>query len=84
LNAAKDGNADLVEILIDNKAFIECRDMGGFTPLMWACYKNKLSCAKLLIENGANVNAQCKVNFINILFKILIILILITNDINFI
>ena len=34
--------------------------MGGFTPLMWTCYKNKPKCAKLLIENGANVNAQCK------------------------
>jgi len=60
LNAAKDGNEKLVEILLDNKAFIESRDMGGFTPLMWACYKNKPKCVRLMVDNGANVNAQCK------------------------
>ena len=67
LNASKNGNAALVKLLLTHKAPIEDRDCGGFTPLMWACYKNNLETVKVLLNHGANPNVQCKVKQLNII-----------------
>lgn len=67
LNASKNGNAALVKLLLAHKAPIEDRDCGGFTPLMWACYKNNLETVKVLLNHGANPNVQCKVKQLNII-----------------
>lgn len=50
----------LAEKLLEKKAFVESRDSGGFTPLMWSCYRNHIELVRLLIEKKADVNVQCK------------------------
>ena len=32
------GNKDIVDLLIKNKADINCKDVCGFTPLIWGLY----------------------------------------------
>ena len=34
---------------------------GGWTSLMWACYKGRTSCVEELIKRGANVNIKAMV-----------------------
>lgn len=61
LNAAKNGNLELVRAFVLKRAHLEDRDPGGFTPLIWAAYKNHLSCVSHLLKAGADANAKCKV-----------------------
>ena len=61
MNAAHNGSYLLTDLLLSKKANVEVKDCGGFTPLIWACYKNHPEVIKLLIQNGADPNAQCKV-----------------------
>src|SRR6188508_3057891 len=58
LNAAKSGNVDEVKRLISAGTDLEIRDADRRTPLMLATLGNHVEVAKMLIENGANVNAQ--------------------------
>ncbi len=52
------GNLDLVQLLIKHKANVEpAQKINGMSPLLLALKFNSESIAKLLIENGANVNA---------------------------
>uniref|UniRef100_A0A4W6BRT7 Kinase D-interacting substrate 220b n=1 Tax=Lates calcarifer TaxID=8187 RepID=A0A4W6BRT7_LATCA len=54
--AAKEGHVDVVKELLENSAYIEHRDMGGWTALMWAAYKGRVEVTTLLLEHGANPN----------------------------
>ncbi|MBA3238425.1 MAG: ankyrin repeat domain-containing protein [Parachlamydiaceae bacterium] len=57
----------LEELLKVAPELVNLENRDGITPLFWACmYKNKevvLDMAKLLIENGANVNLPCFYSF---------------------
>ena len=61
-NAVINGNADMVSLLLENGADIECKSKykGGLTPLQRAFTKGNKEIIKLLIEKGANVNVYCK------------------------
>ena len=52
-------NAEIVRLLLENGAQIEFRARDEFeaTPLMWAAYWGLFDMAKLLLEEGADVNA---------------------------
>lgn len=52
------GNGNVVEKLLQLGADKEIRNEDGSTPLLTAVKFKKLQCAKLLIDNGANVNAN--------------------------
>lgn len=56
-HAAQYGYEPLTASLLENKANVELRDKDGLTPLRWAITHSKLSVAKLLLDNGADVNA---------------------------
>jgi len=51
--ASSRGQVDVIKILIDSKAQIDCVDHFGRTPLMEACRQRQMAAAKLLHENGA-------------------------------
>lgn len=43
-------------MLIDAEADIEQSDVGGWTPLFWAVYKNRLLVVIKLVEYQAEIN----------------------------
>jgi hypothetical protein len=58
-SAASSGNLKVVRILIEyDPAYINARDKGGSTPLLWA---SGASVVRLLLEHGADLNVQDKV-----------------------
>jgi ankyrin repeat protein len=57
-HAARNGQKDVVEILINaDRSLIES-DVGGWRPLHFAVSNNDYDLADLLIRNGADVNAE--------------------------
>lgn len=56
--AAEFGHPDLVRYFLDLDFDVDTRrDDGDETPLWLACSKGNLTCAKILVEEGANVHA---------------------------
>ncbi|KXH34033.1 hypothetical protein CSIM01_02368 [Colletotrichum simmondsii] len=59
--AAQYGDESLTIFLLDNDIEVDLRDQEeGLTPLQWAIMHSNTSVAKLLLDNGANVNVTCK------------------------
>ena len=65
-NAADSGRKEIVELLIEKGANINCSNTGlfgvGMRPLFSAASKGHLAIVELLIKNGANVNASISLN----------------------
>jgi ankyrin repeat protein len=63
--AASSGNLEVVRILIEyDPAYINARDEDGWTPLLWASGRHNFndgSVLRLLLEHGADLNAQNRV-----------------------
>ena len=56
---AREGNAEIVQKLIDKGANIEIKDKeNGSTPLLWACPNGHTDVVKVLLNCGANVMAS--------------------------
>lgn len=55
MNAAQEGNIDVMHILLDHKAQIDLADSDGRTALMYAALNSQLSAAKLLVEHHADI-----------------------------
>lgn len=51
-------NADILRILIDNRADVNAIDENGKTPLMVASFYGELEAVKLLVEAGADVRQK--------------------------
>jgi ankyrin repeat protein len=59
LKAAKSGDADRVKTLVKQDAsLMSARDTDGSTPLHCACWKGHDSVVAVLLEAGADVNAE--------------------------
>lgn len=58
--AAYNGHAEMIRLLLAWKLRIDVKDMRGDTPLLWACGASRISmdAVTLLLDEGANVNAQ--------------------------
>ena len=54
--AAYNGNLARARILVSQGAEVNRYDRWGWTPLIWAVYYRHDAVARLLLENGANVN----------------------------
>jgi len=59
LKAAKSGDADAVRQLLKlDPSLISAKDGDGSTPLHCACWKGNDAVVKVLLESGADVNAE--------------------------
>lgn len=58
INEVKYGTYNSVKKLIDKGADINKQNIGGFTPLMFAIWYDRIDIIKLLIESGANLDIQ--------------------------
>ncbi len=56
--AISKGHDEMVELLIEQGADVNGKDVGGGTPLGWAAKFGHKEIAALLIANGAGVNAK--------------------------
>ncbi|KAB0390919.1 hypothetical protein E2I00_014073, partial [Balaenoptera physalus] len=56
--AAGRGHADIVQLLLQNGAKVNCSDKYGTTPLVWAARKGHLECVKHLLAMGADVDQE--------------------------
>ncbi len=54
------GDAEGVKYYAEKGEAVEQLDRYGWTPLMWACYYQYYEVADVLLEKGANPNAQTK------------------------
>jgi ankyrin repeat protein len=59
--AAKYGHASIVQILLDNGAYIRSRTVDYWTPLHVAAWYGHLPVVLLLVERGADINDDSKV-----------------------
>jgi len=57
-DAARKGNISLLKQLIAEGVDVNAPGPRSFTPLIIATYNNQLEAAKVLLEAGADVNAQ--------------------------
>ncbi|KAI9719329.1 MAG: palmitoyltransferase akr1 [Chrysothrix sp. TS-e1954] len=56
-NAAQDGNAYQLLLILHQDVSIDLPDSTGHTSLMWAAYKGKAACVEVLLRWDANTNA---------------------------
>ncbi|XP_055309695.1 uncharacterized protein LOC129573326 [Sitodiplosis mosellana] len=56
--AARFGNKEIVQLLIENKADVNKKDDNGSTPLHWAAEKGRKEIVQLLIDKGADVHEK--------------------------
>uniref|UniRef100_A0A1L8DIU6 Ankyrin n=1 Tax=Nyssomyia neivai TaxID=330878 RepID=A0A1L8DIU6_9DIPT len=56
--AARNGNTEIISMLINAGALVDERNLQDVTPLMEAIEMKNVQAAKLLIESGANINLQ--------------------------
>ena len=56
--AISKGHDEMVELLIEQGADVNGKDVGGGTPLGWAAKFGHKEIAALLIANGAGVHAE--------------------------
>ena len=52
------GSGEVVKLLSDKGASLNCRDNDGETPLHLAATTGNADIAKILLEHGADVNAE--------------------------
>jgi ankyrin repeat protein len=56
--AAKNGEVEVVRLLLDRGAKVDPQALGGISPLFCAASNGHIEVMKLLLSNGANVDAQ--------------------------
>ena len=60
--AAAKGHFDVVRLLIEQNAEVDCRTSTNSTPLRTAAFHGHLDIVRCLVENGADVNARNNLN----------------------
>jgi hypothetical protein len=60
ISASSSGNVEKIKNLLAEGANVNESDSNGWTPLMYAVWKNNINAAKYLIESGADINAMDK------------------------
>ena len=63
LNAAERGDLEKVKGALDDGATVDATSINGYTPLMFAAMRKHTKTVELLIERGADVNAQTDKGF---------------------
>ena len=55
ITAAREGRLNEVKRCLASKIDVNCKDSGGRTPLLWACYYGQLAVAQYLVQQGGDV-----------------------------
>ena len=62
--AASKGHTDTVrDLLLEGSAYVNARDVLGWTPLQWSVFNKDAGLAKLLLSNGADPNSRNNVGW---------------------
>lgn len=61
--AASNGHDDIVQLLVDNSAYVDAASPNGTTPLMMAARGNYVSTMKLLLDAGADPRLKNQIGF---------------------
>jgi ankyrin repeat protein len=56
--AVREGNMDILRLLVEHGADITTVDIDGFTPLHWAVREENVDLARLLVGHGADTTAE--------------------------
>ncbi len=57
--ACRKGDTESIKLMIKlNPDTVNCRNEGGFTPLIIAGYRNQMEAVKLLLKHKADINAK--------------------------
>ena len=57
--SARSGNPDIIKMLLEKGAEVDCEDKDGFTPLEYAVLNNKTEAVRLLLQTGADAKRNC-------------------------
>lgn len=60
MEAALEGYADAVKVLLDRGADMNAKDEGGWTALFWAAFAQRRAVVRFLLEKGADANSKNK------------------------
>ena len=60
MEAALEGYADAVKVLLDRGADVYAKDEGGWTALFWAAFAQRRTVVRILLEKGAEANSKNK------------------------
>ena len=60
LIAAEEGHIEIVKLLLEHNADIDCQDDQGRTPLLIAAEKGNIEMVEILLQRGANIDLQDK------------------------
>ena len=61
--AAKTGNMDMADALIERSAYVNERDQYGRTTLHWAAKNGHVEMVEFLVKKGADVNIKDKIGW---------------------
>ena len=53
--AANQGAAEIVQLLVDERAAMDCKDENSETPLFLAAEKNHISCVEILLKKQVQI-----------------------------
>ena len=56
MSAAQQGNSNVLEVLIKNRAGVHLKDQDGYTALHTAVQHEQKTVAQMLLANGSEVN----------------------------
>lgn len=56
IHAARVDNVDVISELIKLGVSVNCKDDKGYTPLIIACYNNRLNAVHALLDHGAAID----------------------------
>src|SRR2546426_5728032 len=62
IEAAKNGDVDGVRVLLKQKPNVNEAEGDGMTALHWAVYANNFDVAQVLVQSGASVKAQTRLD----------------------
>ena len=53
-----EGHTDMVALLLERGAVVNCRSLNGLTPLHLAAQEDRVAAAKILVRHGGDTDPQ--------------------------
>lgn len=62
--ASQEGHTDMVSLLLEHKAEVNCRAKNGLTPMHLAAQEDKVPVAEILVKYDSEIDPQTKVRVV--------------------